>query len=199
MLLAALVNGATFATFAYLAVIATDVAHLPEQAVPGLLAAFGAGAFIGVTAAGRLGDGRLRRGVLVAMCVLPAGWTLLAAAGAQVVPLIAMTIVQGALSFGIGSTLVNRVMNVASDAPSLGGSFATVALNLGAFAGPLLAGGVTGRTGDYRHAAWISAVLAAIAVAVLAVARSRDGSRPRVALVPSSRRPGRGRYHDLDR
>ncbi|MFI9363139.1 MFS transporter [Kitasatospora sp. NPDC053057] len=32
--LAALVNGATFATFAYLAVIATDVAHLSADAVP---------------------------------------------------------------------------------------------------------------------------------------------------------------------
>ncbi|MDN0193465.1 MFS transporter [Streptomyces sp. S.PNR 29] len=68
LVLAAVVNGATFATFAYLAVIATDVARLPGGWVPGLLAAFGAGAFAGVTVAGRTGDGRLRKGLVTALC-----------------------------------------------------------------------------------------------------------------------------------
>ncbi|MFF1964400.1 Cmx/CmrA family chloramphenicol efflux MFS transporter [Streptomyces sp. NPDC058232] len=171
--LAALVNGATFATFAYLAVIATDIAHLPDSAVPGLLAAFGAGAFIGVTAAGRIGDGQLRRGLILTLYALPAGWEVLAATGARTAPLFVVTIIQGGLSFGIGSTLVNRVMFVASRAPSLSGSFATVALNAGAFLGPLLAGIATATTHDYRDAAWVSAVLAATAAVVIVVSRRR--------------------------
>lgn len=171
--LAALVNGATFATFAYLAVIATDIAHLPDSAVPGLLAAFGAGAFIGVTAAGRIGDGQLRRGLILTLYALPAGWAVLAATGARTAPLFVVTIIQGGLSFGIGSTLVNRVMFVASRAPSLSGSFATVALNAGAFLGPLLAGIATATTHDYRDAAWVSAVLAATAAVVIVVSRRR--------------------------
>ena len=73
MLLGALVNGATFTTFAFLAVIATDVAHLPAGAVSGLLAAFGVGAFLGVTVAGRKGNGELRRGLVLGLCALPAG------------------------------------------------------------------------------------------------------------------------------
>jgi DHA1 family chloramphenicol resistance protein-like MFS transporter len=167
MVLAALVNGATFATFAYLAVIATDVARLPGGAVSGLLAAFGAGAFLGVTIAGRTGDGTLRRGLVFALCLLPAGWAVLALTSVQPAALFLMTIVQGGLSFGAGSALVNRVMHVASDAPSLGGSFATVALNVGAFLGPVLAGFVTEATSDYRHAIWISAGAAAAVVVVL--------------------------------
>ncbi|HET6286226.1 MAG TPA: Cmx/CmrA family chloramphenicol efflux MFS transporter [Amycolatopsis sp.] len=167
MVLAALVNGATFATFAFLAVIATDVARLSAGAVSGLLAAFGVGAFLGVTVAGRTGDGELRRGLVLALAVLPVGWAVLAATGAQPVALFILTTVQGGLSFGCGSALVARVMHVASGAPTLGGSFATVALNAGAFLGPVLAGFVTGSTGDYRHAIWISAAIALVLLPVV--------------------------------
>ncbi|MFD1152110.1 Cmx/CmrA family chloramphenicol efflux MFS transporter, partial [Saccharothrix hoggarensis] len=168
LVLAALVNGATFATFAYLGVIATGV--LPAGAVPGLLAAFGGGAFLGVTAAGRLGGGWL---VVGGVCALPLGWAALALAATHAVPLFVLAVVLGGLSFGVGSTLVGRVMHVAAHAPSLSGAFATVALNVGAFAGPLLAGAVTGTTGDYRDAAWVSAGLAATAI-VLVARRTRD-------------------------
>lgn len=171
LVLAAVVNGATFA---YLAVIATDVTHLPGGAVPGLLAAFGAGAFAGVTVAGRrAGGGQLGRGAALALCALATGWAVLAASSAHAVALFVVTIVQGGLSFGIGSALATHVLRVATQAPSLSGSFATVALNVGAFLGPLLAGTATGATGDYRRAAWVSAALAATAFALLAVVRTR--------------------------
>ncbi|MEV5309547.1 Cmx/CmrA family chloramphenicol efflux MFS transporter [Streptomyces sp. NPDC052610] len=170
LLLAAVVNGATFATFAYLAVIATDVTGLPGAAVPGLLAAFGAGAFAGVTVAGRKGDGRL----FPALAALPAGWAVLAVAGAHALPLFVAATVLGALSFGVGSALVNRALKAAADAPALGGAFATAALNVGAFTGPLLAGAATSGTGDQRAAAWVSAALAATGVVIAAgVARGR--------------------------
>ncbi|WP_410660407.1 Cmx/CmrA family chloramphenicol efflux MFS transporter [Amycolatopsis sp. lyj-112] len=162
MVLAALVNGATFATFAYLAVIATDVARLPDGAVSGLLAAFGVGAFLGVTVAGRVGDGEIRRGLVFALCALPLGWAMLAVTAVHPVALFVVTTVQGGLSFGCGSALVARVMHVAPGAPRLGGSFATVALNVGAFLGPVLAGFVTETTADYRHAIWISAAIAVV-------------------------------------
>ncbi|WP_410601093.1 Cmx/CmrA family chloramphenicol efflux MFS transporter [Amycolatopsis sp. lyj-90] len=176
MILAALVNGATFATFAFLAVIATDVAHLPAGAVSALLAAFGVGAFLGVTVAGRKGDGELRRGLILALCALPVGWAVLAATGAHPIALFTVTTVQGGLSFGCGSALVARVMHVATGAPTLGGSFATVALNAGAFLGPVLAGFVTEATDDYRHALWISAAIAVIPL--LLIRRAQVPSRP---------------------
>ncbi|WP_149828531.1 Cmx/CmrA family chloramphenicol efflux MFS transporter [Streptomyces tailanensis] len=183
LLLAALVNGATFATFAYLAVIATDVAGLPGVAVPGLLAAFGVGAFIGVTIAGRVGDegvgnGRLgmRPGLIRTLYVLPVGWAVLASTSAYPVPLFIAAVIQGGLSFGIGSTLVHHVMSVASRAPSLSGAFATVALNAGAFLGPLLAGAATEATHDHRLAAWGSVVLSASAAAVALRTRPANAS-----------------------
>ncbi|MFY7634725.1 Cmx/CmrA family chloramphenicol efflux MFS transporter [Streptomyces sp. NY05-11A] len=179
LVLAALVNGATFATYAYLAVLATEVAHLPGGAAAGLLAGFGGGAFVGVTVAGRTGDGRMRRGLVRALCALPVGWAALAVAGTDAVPLFVLAVVQGGLSFGVGSALVGRVMRVASHAPSLSGAFATVALNVGAFLGPLLAGAATGAADDYRGAAWVSAALATAATAITVTAASRARSRAR--------------------
>ncbi|MEV5316161.1 Cmx/CmrA family chloramphenicol efflux MFS transporter [Streptomyces sp. NPDC052687] len=175
--LAALVNGATFATFAHLAVVATEVTRLPEAVVPGLLAAFGAGAFLGVTVAGRRGDGRLVR---YATAALPAGWAALALTASGAVPLFLLAAVLGALSFGAGSALVGRVLGAASGAPALGGSFATAALNVGAFAGPLAAGAAASAAGDQRAAAWVSAALAA-AGAALAAAGRRTGRAARRA------------------
>jgi DHA1 family chloramphenicol resistance protein-like MFS transporter len=157
LLLAALVNGATFATFAYLAVIATSVTGLPDGAVPGLLAAFGAGAFAGVTA--RIPDRWLPAGLVA----LPLGWLTLVLVSASPIALFCAAAVAGALSFGIGSALVAQVMRLAPDAPSLGGAFATVALNVGAVLGPAAAGVITETTGDHRHAVWLSVVATATA------------------------------------
>lgn len=176
LVLAILVNGATFATFAYLAVIATDVAGLPAGAVAVLLAAFGVGAFTGVTAAGRLGDVKL----WPAVCALPVGWAALAVTGTHPAALFALAAVQGALSFGVGSALVGRVLRVASDAPSLSGAFATVALNVGAFLGPLSAAVATRTAADYRAAPWVSAVLACGALVVIGVRRRGSSRSPRV-------------------
>jgi DHA1 family chloramphenicol resistance protein-like MFS transporter len=78
---------------------------------------------------------------------------------------------------GVGSTLVNRVLHVAAEAPALAGSFATVAPNIGAVFGPLLAGIVTGATGEYRSALWLSTALTATAAITLGASgmRTRRG------------------------
>ncbi|MDT0551259.1 MFS transporter, partial [Streptomyces lonegramiae] len=60
LLLAALVNAGTFATFTFLAPIVTDIAGLPGLWVPVALVLFGFGSFIGVTVAGRYSDRRPR-------------------------------------------------------------------------------------------------------------------------------------------
>lgn len=72
--LAVLVNSATFGTLTFLAVLATSRAGLPEALTPGLLAAFGVGAFGGVTAAGRLGDRYGRTAVGLGTPLLVVGW-----------------------------------------------------------------------------------------------------------------------------
>jgi DHA1 family chloramphenicol resistance protein-like MFS transporter len=140
MLLAVLVNAATFCTFTYLAPIVTDRAGLDERLVPVVLALFGIGAFAGVTMTGRLADRYWRQILTFGGIALLAGWCLLGITATLPVALFGFVLLQGGLSFGVGSTLIGRIMATAQDAPTMGGSYATVALNLGAIIGPILGG-----------------------------------------------------------
>ncbi|GAB2600314.1 MFS transporter [Pseudactinotalea suaedae] len=200
LVLAVLVNAATFCTFTYLAVIATGPAALPERAVPVLLAVFGLGAFLGVSAAGRFGDRHWQRLIPVSAPLLMAGWVLLALSITIPAALWLLALTQGALSFALGSTLIARVLATARDAPTMGGSFATVALNIGAAVGPV-GGGAAIELIGVRGPVIVSAVLVLLAVAVwslasvrhgAAVRRDQDESRTSVVGAERSRRWPRG-------
>src|SRR5690606_6665298 len=144
--LGVLVNGATFCAFTYVAPVVTDAAGLAPVVVPAVLVLFGLGAFAGVTAAGRLAGTHGRPVLWVGTPAPAAGrtpWTLAASPTAVWV----LAPVQGALSFGVGGTLIARTMAAAHGAPTLGGSFPTVALNLGALLGPVLGGWALGPLG----------------------------------------------------
>ncbi|MGI5130964.1 Cmx/CmrA family chloramphenicol efflux MFS transporter [Pseudonocardia sp. CA-107938] len=144
MMLGALVNAATFATFTYLAPIVTGTAGLDALWVPVALVLFGAGSALGVAAAGRLADGHAGAVLGIGGPTLLAGWlgtALVAHVPAALLPLV---FVQGALSFAVGATLIARVLREAHDAPTMGGSYATAALNVGAAAGPAVAAAALG-------------------------------------------------------
>lgn len=138
MVVGALINGGTFAAFTFLAPVVTGVAGLGDAWVSGALVLFGAGSFLGVTVAGHLSD--RRPGVVLAVGgpLLLASWIVASAVAAHPVALLASVFVQGVLSFGVGSTVIARVLYAASGAPTMGGSYATAALNTGAALGPVL-------------------------------------------------------------
>ncbi|MEV4093409.1 Cmx/CmrA family chloramphenicol efflux MFS transporter [Streptosporangium saharense] len=161
LLLGALVNAATFGTFTFLAPIVTGVAGLGPLWVPVVLVLFGLGSFAGVTVAGRLSDSRPGPVVAVAGPSLLCGWVVLGLAAADPVALLVLTFVQGALSFGLGSTLIARVLYEAAGAPTMAGSYATAALNAGAVAGPALAAAMLAWPGG---PVWVSAALVATAL-----------------------------------
>ncbi|NUS79457.1 MAG: MFS transporter [Streptomyces sp.] len=190
LLLGALVNGATFCTFTYLAPLVTEVTGLGDGGVPVVLALFGLGAFGGVRIGGRLAD---RRPVAVvggggaALCL---GWVALALGAESPAVTLGLVVVQGALSFGVGSTLISRALYAAPGAPTLAGGCATAAFNVGAACGPWLGGTALdagfGGDGGYRAPLWVSAALVALALATGAGAlagvrrkgRARQGVRP---------------------
>ncbi|MEU8319392.1 Cmx/CmrA family chloramphenicol efflux MFS transporter [Nonomuraea sp. NPDC048881] len=174
--LGALVNAATFGTFTYLSPLLTEVSGVSEGWVPVLLALFGLGSFAGVTAAGRLSDARPALVLVAGGLALPAGWALFAAAAGVPAAAFVLVFVQGALSFAVGSTLIARVLYAAAAAPSLGGSFATAALNVGATAGPALGGAAIAAGLGYRSALWVSALLVVVALAVAAVVHRSPAS-----------------------
>ncbi|MBO8189747.1 MFS transporter [Streptomyces spirodelae] len=166
LLLGALVNGATFCTFTYLAPLITDVAGFPDGWVPVLLALFGLGSFLGVTAAGRVADTHPLRLLAAGGSALLGGWVLFALTAGHQIAAILLVLVQGTLSFAVGSTLISQALYAATSAPTLSGGYATAALNVGAALGPW-AGGVALSAGlGYRAPLWVSALLVALALTV---------------------------------
>ncbi|GGF34037.1 Cmx/CmrA family chloramphenicol efflux MFS transporter [Williamsia phyllosphaerae] len=158
MLLGALVNGGTFAAFTYLAPVVTATAGLDPVWVPVALMLFGTGSFAGIVVAGRLSDAHPRLVLGIASPVLFAGWLILALCAARPVLLLSLIIVQGVLAFAVGGTLIARVLYAASAAPTMGGSYATAALNLGAAAGPAI-GALALAGHDELAPVWVAAVL----------------------------------------
>lgn len=171
--LAVLVNAATFCSFTYLAVIASGPAALTETQIPLLLALFGIGAFGGVMLAGKYADAHWTRVISISGPMLVAGWVLFVLTVGHPVGVWVLALVQGAVSFALGSTAITRVVASAREAPTMGGSFATAALNVGAVIGPV-AGGLAVESMGVRGPLLASAVFALLAVALWTVTQITD-------------------------
>ncbi|MFF1419901.1 Cmx/CmrA family chloramphenicol efflux MFS transporter [Streptomyces sp. NPDC058280] len=175
LLLGALVNGATFCSFTYLAPLLTSVTGLGSVWVPTMLALFGLGSFVGVTVGGRMADVRPAQLLVTGGLVLLAGWVVFAVSAGNPVATLVLVFVQGALSFAVGSTLISQVFYVATGAPALAGGFATAAFNVGAAIGPWLGGIAIGAGLGYRSPLWVSALLVSLALATAAAAWGAGG------------------------
>lgn len=82
------------------------------------------------------------------------------------VALLALVFVQGVLSFALGSTLITQVLYEAAGAPTMAGSYATAALNVGAAAGPLIAATTLSTTVGNAGPLWSSGLLVAVALLI---------------------------------
>ena len=181
MLLGALVNGATFCSFTYLAPVITDVAGLAAAWVPAVLAVFGVGSFVGIRVAARFADSNPRPLLAAGGTALLGGWVVFALAASNPVAAVALALVQGALSFAVGSALIAQVLYAAGEAPTLGGSLATASLNVGAAAGPWLGGVAIAAGLGLRSPLWMSAALVAAAAVVGSLAaKTAEGRAWRV-------------------
>ena len=78
-----------------------------------------------------------------------------------------MVLVQGVLSFGVGGTLIARVLYVASGAPTMAGAYATTALNIGAAAGPVLGGFVLSSELGLLGPVWVACGLTTAALIII--------------------------------
>ncbi|WP_280500385.1 Cmx/CmrA family chloramphenicol efflux MFS transporter [Nocardia farcinica] len=172
MTTAALVNAGTFGAFTFLAPLITGPVGLSQRWIPVALMLFGLGSWLGVTAAGRLADRWPGQVVAVGGPLALLGW-LATAATTHPATLLVLVAVQGALSFAVGSTLVARVLGEATGAPTMGGAYATAALNLGAALGPIAAAATLG-TGPAERAPFVAAAVAvALALATASATRVR--------------------------
>lgn len=186
MLLGALVNAATFASFTFLAPVVTDTAGLGELWISVALVLFGGGSFVGVTVAGRLSDRHPGLVLAVGGPLLLIGWPALAMLADRPVALLPLVFMQGALSFALGGTLITRVLYEAAGAPTMAGSYATAALNVGAAVGPLVAATTLSTSARDLGPLWASGLLVAVALLIAFPLRSAVAASPSTQ---SQRRP----------
>lgn len=174
----ALINGGTFAAFTFLAPVVTETAGLAEIWVSAALVLFGIGSFLGVALAGRLSDRRPGLVLFIGGPLLLTGWVALAAFASAPATLLVLVFVQGVLSFAVGSTVITRVLYAASGAPTMGGSYATAALNVGAAVGPVLGALALSAGWGLLAPIWVASGLTAAALAILLLTRhTQPGSQ----------------------
>ncbi len=172
LVLTALVNAGTFGVLTYLAVPVEEV--LSAAWIPLVLMLFGAGACVGVALVGRVADARPAMLLAVGAPLLVGAWSALAAGGRYPLFLLAIVPLAGLLAFAVGGTLITLAIGAASEAaPTMAGSYATAALNIGAVAGPVGAGAALDRFGGISGPAGFAA--AVVATAILAATRLRAG------------------------
>ncbi|WP_217241228.1 Cmx/CmrA family chloramphenicol efflux MFS transporter [Streptomyces sp. AC555_RSS877] len=177
MLLGALVNAATFGSFTFLAPVVTDTAGLGELWISVALVLFGIGSFAGVTVAGRLSDHRPYLVLAAGGPLLLVSWPALAVLADKPVALLVLVFVLGALSFALGSTLITRVLYEAAGAPTMAGSYATAALNVGAGVGPLVAATTLSTAAGNLGPLWASGLLIAVALLIAFPVRTAIAAR----------------------
>ncbi|MBT2484270.1 MULTISPECIES: Cmx/CmrA family chloramphenicol efflux MFS transporter [unclassified Microbacterium] len=176
--LGALINGGTFAAFTFLAPVVTETAGLDEVWVPVALVLFGIGSFAGVTVAGRLSDRYPGLVLAVGGPLLLGGWITMTLTASHPAVILVLVLAQGVLSFGVGSTLIARVLYAASGAPTMGGSYATAALNIGAAIGPVLGGWAIAVGAGLSAPMLVAAGLTAVALIMAGAARGLLAEAP---------------------
>lgn len=168
--------GGMFGAFTYIAFTLTDVSGFSSSTVPWLLVIFGVGLFIGNLAGGRAADRNLGATLVVLLSVL----TLVLVAFAltatnQVATVIALGLM-GGVGFAIVPGLQMRIMNHASDAPTLASGANIAAFNVGNAVGAWVSGLALAAGLGYTSPLWVGAGVTVLGLALLLVAtRVRGG------------------------
>lgn len=166
----ALFQASVFAAFSYFSPLLTQVVGISAELVPGVLAAFGVGAFVGVVVGGRFADknvfGNIFGGLAAMALSLFALWLVVDNAWAA----IAMIVLIGASGFSIAGALNARVFQIATQAPTLAASVNSSAFNVGNAIGPALGGAVIALGWGFTAPLVVAIFLALAAVLVAMVA-----------------------------
>ncbi|RUR01278.1 MFS transporter [Labedella endophytica] len=172
-----IVLGGLFAVYTYLAPITTELAGLPEGAVPWVLATVGLGMTIGNLVGGRVADWSVMKalfGFAFLMLLSLAGFALTAQ---WPVTLFLFTFAIGFATQGLGPTIQTRLMDVAGDSQAIAAGLIHSALNVGNALGAYFGGVAIAAGLGYSSPAVVGMGLtvAGIAVAALGYVLERRG------------------------
>ncbi|PSL02773.1 DHA1 family chloramphenicol resistance protein-like MFS transporter [Haloactinopolyspora alba] len=169
-------QAAVFAAFSYFAPLLTDVAGVPEDSVPFVLALFGVGTFVGITIGGRVADRGLFTNIFGSLIALATALVVLAVVSGHPVAAVVAIVAVGLTGFSIAPGLNARVFVVAGDAPTLAASVNTSAFNVGNTVGPWAGGAVISAGWGYVAPVWVAVALTGTALALATAAWRHEHS-----------------------
>jgi DHA1 family inner membrane transport protein len=173
--------GGLFSVFSYIASTATQVAGMPESAVPVMMALFGSGMIVGNLVGAWFADRNLMgtiAGTLVGSAVV---MTVLWLTAENPYLLAACVFLVGC-SVAIGPALQTRLMDVAADAQTLAAALNHSAFNIANALGAWLGGLAIAAGYGFAATGWVGAVLAVAGMGVLALSLASDRRSRRAAI-----------------
>ncbi|MBF9194477.1 MFS transporter [Microvirga sp. BT290] len=165
--------GGLFSVFSYIASTATQVAGMPESAVPMMMALFGAGMIVGNLVGGWLADKNLMAtigGTLAGSVVVMTVFWLTA----ENPTMIAICVFLVGCSVAIGPALQTRLMDVAADAQTLAAALNHSAFNIANALGAWLGGLAIAAGYGFESTGWVGAVLAVAGLVVFGLSLASD-------------------------
>ncbi len=165
--------GGLFSVFSYIASTATQVAGMPESAVPVMMALFGSGMIMGNLVGGWLADKNLMAtigGTLAGSVVV---MTLLWLTAENPYMLSACVFLVGC-SVAIGPALQTRLMDVAADAQTLAAALNHSAFNVANALGAWLGGLAIAAGYGFASTGWVGAALAVAGLVVFGLSLASD-------------------------
>ena len=165
--------GGLFSVFSYIASTATEVAGMPENAVPLMMALFGSGMIVGNLVGAWLADRNLMAtigGVLAGSVVV---MTVLWLTAENPFMLSACVFLVGC-SVAIGPALQTRLMDVAADAQTLAAALNHSAFNIANALGAWLGGLAIAAGYGFAATGWVGAALAVAGLVVFGLSLLSD-------------------------
>ncbi|MFE9103906.1 Cmx/CmrA family chloramphenicol efflux MFS transporter [Actinomadura geliboluensis] len=183
----ALATSGLLVTFGYLGALLTETTGIAEAWVPGVLALYGIGALIGITAGGRTADTRAVPTLYAGFAGLTVVSALLALTAESPVPVVALVFLLGFVGFATNPTLNTRAFGMVDGAATLVAAGNVVAFNIGITVGPWLGGLALDAGMGYPATTWIGAALGIAALGAVALGQARrrpvkDAARARTSV-----------------
>ncbi len=160
--------GGLFSVFSYIASTATQVADMPESAVPVMMALFGSGMIIGNLVGAWFADRNLIgtiAGTLVGSVIVMSVLSLTA----ENPYMLSVCVFLVGCSVAIGPALQTRLMDVAADAQTLAAALNHSAFNIANALGAWLGGLAIAWGYGFASTGWVGAILAVGGLGVLAL------------------------------
>ncbi|PBC37245.1 MFS transporter [Rhodococcus sp. ACPA4] len=166
--------GGMFGAFTYIAFTLTEVSGFAASSVPWLLILFGSGLFVGNVLGGKAADRSLTKALVWILAILTVVLIVFAASAESKVMTVISLFFMGAFGFATVPGLQMRIMNYASEAPTMASGANIAAFNVGNALGAWL-GGLTIAAGlGFTSPIWMGAAVTVAGLLVLIVAAKID-------------------------